>query len=164
MKLIIQNNLIAATATDEYQPAGQEQAVIFAPAGFDITKMAYYTFANGAVTLNSAQVEYESLLSGGIVLTSTGTPALNGTYSVTAPAQHNISGIMSGIANGLGLPGGGSTFQYQDMSGKLHAWSATAFPELARAVRDFVYNCDVTLTTIQAAGVATFPSNQVTIA
>ncbi|WP_297478413.1 hypothetical protein [Ferrovum sp.] len=121
-----------------------------------------YVAAQNLIATSNAQ--YQAAINGGIVLTSTGTPALNGTYSVTTTAQHNISGVMSGIANGLGLPGGGSTFQYQDMSGKLHAWSATAFPELARAVRDFVYNCDVTLTTIQAGGVATFPSNQVTIA
>ncbi len=164
MKLIIQNNLIAATATDEYQPTGKEQAVISAPAGFDLTKMGYYTYANGVVTLNSAQVEYESLLSGGIVLTSTGTPALNGTYSVNAAAQHNISGVMSGIANGMGLPGGGSTFSYQDSSGAFHAFDVTHFTALAKAVRDFVYGCDVALATAQAGGTPTWPSNQVTIA
>ena len=52
MKLIIQNNAIAATATDEYQANGTEQAVIDSPADFDISKMADYIFANGAVTLN----------------------------------------------------------------------------------------------------------------
>lgn len=51
MILIIQNNLIAATATDEYQSNGTEQAVLTAPAGFDLALMADYQYANGAVML-----------------------------------------------------------------------------------------------------------------
>ena len=164
MKLIIQNNLIAATATDSYAPTGNEQAVISAPAGFDQTKMAYYTYANGTVTLNTPLIEYEALIAGGIVLTSTGTPALNGTYSTTPAAAVNISGIATSIANGLGLPGGGTTFNYRDSSGAPHAFDAAHFLPFAAAVRDFIYHCDDALATIQNGGTATFPSNQVTIA
>ena len=49
MKLIIQNNRIAATATDDYTPTGQEQAVIDAPEDFDAARLHEYVFAEGAI-------------------------------------------------------------------------------------------------------------------
>ena len=163
MKLIIQNNLISATATDAYQPTGNEQAVIAAPTGFDQTKMAYYSYANGTVTLNSPLIEYESLIAGGIVLTSTGTPALNATYSTTDTAQKNVGAVVTGIAAGLGLPGGGTTFQYLDALNVPHSFYTSHFTAFAAALRNFVYNCEIALATIQSGGTATFPSNLVTI-
>lgn len=48
MKLIIQNNRITATATDEY--TGPDE-FIDAPANFDITKLADYEFVDGVLTL-----------------------------------------------------------------------------------------------------------------
>jgi hypothetical protein len=53
MKLIIQNNRIAATATDEY--TGPDE-YIDAPADFDITRMGDYVYANGAISIPSPQV------------------------------------------------------------------------------------------------------------
>lgn len=48
MKLIIQNNNVIGTATDDYD--GPEQ-FIAAPDDFDITRMGGYIFADGAVTI-----------------------------------------------------------------------------------------------------------------
>lgn len=48
MKLIIQNNRIAATATDDYD--GPEQ-YITAPADFDLARLADYRFDGEALTL-----------------------------------------------------------------------------------------------------------------
>jgi hypothetical protein len=53
MKLIIQNNRIAATATDEY--TGPDE-YIDAPADFDITRMGDYVYVNGAISIPSPQV------------------------------------------------------------------------------------------------------------
>jgi len=49
MKLIIQNDRIAATATDEYQATGIEQAVVEAPTGFDISRISDYQYVNDAL-------------------------------------------------------------------------------------------------------------------
>ena len=49
MKLIINDNRIAATATDSYNPTGHEQAVIDAPEDFDAARMHEYVFAEEAV-------------------------------------------------------------------------------------------------------------------
>lgn len=47
MKLLIQNNRVVGTATDDYSGAEQTMA---APADFDISKMAHYTVAGGALS------------------------------------------------------------------------------------------------------------------
>lgn len=41
MKLIIQNNQVAATATDAYVPTGTEQDIVYVPDGTDITNYVY---------------------------------------------------------------------------------------------------------------------------
>ena len=48
MKLIIQNNRIAATATDAY--TGPDE-YIDAPADFDVTRLGEYRYENGALVL-----------------------------------------------------------------------------------------------------------------
>ena len=120
--------------------------------------------AQAQKTIATAQSNFQSLIAAGIILTSTGTPALNATYSTTDTAQKNISGVVTGIATGLGLPGGGTTFQYLDASNVPHSFDASHFTAFAAALRNFVYNCEITLATIQNGGTATFPSNLVTIA
>ncbi len=160
MKLLIQNNKIVGEAQDNYN--GPEMTIESPPGFVFATDYLNYTVVNNAL-VELPIVVYNGLISGGLTLTSTGTPALNGTYAVDTQAQHNISSIMSGIANGLGLPGGGSTFTYQDQSGVSHSFDATHFSALAKAVRDFVYNCDITLATIVQGGTATYPINSIVI-
>ena len=48
MKLIIQSNRIAATATDDY--TGPDE-YITAPADFDVTRLSEYVYADGVLTL-----------------------------------------------------------------------------------------------------------------
>jgi hypothetical protein len=56
MKLIIQNDRIAATATDAYQPTGNEQAVIDQPEGFDTERMGEYVYADGVLSIAVPQI------------------------------------------------------------------------------------------------------------
>jgi hypothetical protein len=56
MKLIIQNDRIAATATDAYQVNGTEQAVINQPEGFDKKRMDEYVYAAGVLTIPAPQI------------------------------------------------------------------------------------------------------------
>ncbi len=129
-----------------------------------IADTAAYNKIQQGLAAVQAQSTFQSLVSGGIILTSTGTPALNATYSTTDTAQKNVSGVVTGIAAGLGFPGGGTTFQYLDASNVPHSFDASHFTAFAAALRNFVYNCEITLATIQNGGTATFPSNLVTIA
>lgn len=59
MKLIIQNGRIAATATDAYQANGSEDAVLAAPADFDLARIGEYVIAGGVVTLPPVDVQRE---------------------------------------------------------------------------------------------------------
>ena len=128
------------------------------------TDPRYTAYVAAQATLELAFNTFNVLINGGIVLTSTGTPTLNGTYSTTELAQSGITAIVTGIAAGLGLPGGGTTFQYLDSSNIAHTFDQSHFTAFAAAVRNFVYECKITLAAIQTGGTATFPSNVVTIA
>ena len=104
------------------------------------------------------------ILAQGCALTSTGTPALNGTYALDKDSQSNISAIADGIANGKGLPGGGSTFNYPDVMGAQHAFDAAHFVAAAAAFETFIYDFDQALETLVSGGTATMPVASVTIA
>lgn len=78
-------------------------------------------------------------MAAGCQIASTGTPAVNGTYKVDAPAKATIDGIYAGIKGGDGLPGGGATFNYADIGGQDHPFDAPTFLDFAKAVRDFLY-------------------------
>ena len=107
----------------------------------------------------SATLVVPQAIAAGIVVTSTSTPALNGTYACdTSTAGINLTAIVSGINAGLGLPGGGATMAYLDMSGQPHMFTAAQITTLAQAVRNYVYALD-----LYAAGQGALPSPDVTI-
>lgn len=85
------------------------------------------------------QDEIGRLIAAGVEVHSTGTPAINAVYAIDQGAQSNISGVATGIASRNRLPGGGSTFNYGDIEGVNHAFTATQFLDFAAAVEDYVY-------------------------
>ncbi|MEJ0020742.1 MAG: hypothetical protein WDN25_30170 [Acetobacteraceae bacterium] len=87
-------------------------------------------------------------------------PALNGAYPIDATTQMQITGIAAAISAGVGLPGGGATFNWPDAAGAPHPWPAPQFTEYARAVMNFVY---AAAQVAQGHG-ATLPSATVAIA
>lgn len=99
-------------------------------------------------------------LAAGIQLTSLSTGSLNGTYDVSQPTQVRINGVMSGIGAGVGLPGGGATFNWPDTSGNAHAFSETNFKNFAAAVTNYTY----TLNEIIAGTILPLPDFNITIA
>jgi hypothetical protein len=96
----------------------------------------------------------------GIVLTSIGTGTLNGTYDVSPPSQTSISGVIAGIGAGIGLPGGGGTFNWFDTNGSPHAFSAVNFKNFATAVSSYTY----TLNQIIGGAILTLPDFNISIA
>lgn len=159
------NTSNASLVTNQMLPIGWVPGVWnYINGTWGIADTAAYNKIQQGLTVNQAQSTFQALIANGIILTSTGTPALNGTYSTTDTAQKNVSSVVTGIAAGLGLPGGGTTFQYLDAANIPHAFDTSHFTAFAAALRNFVYNCEITLATIQNGGTATFPSNLVTIA
>lgn len=101
----------------------------------------------------------------GVNLTSTATPALNGTYALDPESKANITAISTGIAAGKPLPGGGSTFLYADAAGLKHAFSATNFLNFATAVETYIYQFGLSLESL-VIGTAPvgLPARDITIA
>ena len=97
------------------------------------------TFGPTPVAVLTPQQRAAALISAGIAIASTGTPALNGTYAIDLASKTNIDGIYTGIKNGDGVPGSGETFNYADKNGTFHQFNATSFPNFAKAVRDYLY-------------------------
>ncbi len=118
------------------------------------------TFLNPAPT--PAQ-RYDLAIAAGIVVTSSGTPTLNGTYSVAPTAQRNFASIAAGIGSGQGLPHGVTTISWLDVQGAPHVFTAAQILDLAGAVRDYVYDLQIAQTALEAGVTATWPSSNVTI-
>lgn len=100
------------------------------------------------------------LLSEPVNIVCTSLPALDGAYAADQTSQAQITSIASAIAAGLGLPGGGATFDWYDSTGSSHPWPATQFTALAKAVMNFVYAANQ----VAMGNGTTLPSQTLTIA
>jgi hypothetical protein len=122
-------------------PDGQEN--IGAPSYTVVDGAVIETYATQPIPAPSLYQVFAAALASGISVTSTSTPTLNGTYGCTPSDQANITSIMTGIAAGAGVPGGGSTFYWLDASGAPHEFTAAQFLDLSKAIRDYVYALDM---------------------
>jgi hypothetical protein len=138
----------------------------------DTTYVAWLAAGNLPTLINSTADLYvvmatqvvPALLSAGVTIASTGTPALNGPYTLDPISQVQITAIGAGIAAGKGLPGGGGTFNWPTATGTLVAFSSANFLNFATALETFLYNFNQALMALTAGGVATLPSTSITIA
>lgn len=130
-----------------------------------------YALSNGAIidapaavlAAQALQAEVANALSAGLAITSTSTPAINGTYAVDQSAQTRINAIETAILKNGVFPGSsGTQMAYPDITGKLTVFPSTAlFSEFATSVANYVADLD-----LYAAGAkgATLPSASVKIA
>ncbi len=87
------------------------------------------------------QQQAMALLGYPVTVTCSALPALDGAYPIDQATQMQITGIAAAISAGLGLPGGGATFNWPDVGGVAHPWPAPQFTEFAKAVMNYVYAC-----------------------
>jgi hypothetical protein len=85
------------------------------------------------------QIDASAALGAGIQLTSIATPLLDGSYAVDAGTVSRINGIIGNIAGGLGLPGGDTTFLWNDTSNVGHSFTETDFKHFAAAIMNYTY-------------------------
>lgn len=123
----------------------------------DVTDSRYLAFINPTPTVAH---QAAMLLSTGLSIVSTSTPAINGTYAVDQLSQMDVIAVETSLSAGKGFPGGVTTFNYPDAAGTMHAFSETNFTNLAAAVRDFVYGCK----SVIAAASTVLPASSTTIA
>lgn len=153
--------VLAIAPQPTYNPATQTIAPASAP-----------TLANGQWTLGwtisalpAAQLvanAAQAAIAQGVAITSTSTPALNGTYACDPTTQDNINSEIAAIElNG--------TFANQQLA---TAWpnstgavslTIAQFKEIATAIGAYVAAVDAAEMTLAAGGSATFPSNAATI-
>jgi hypothetical protein len=76
----------------------------------------------------------------GLAITSSSDPSLNATYALDDISLNRITSLALGITAGRPLPGGGDTFNYPDIGGMPHAFSAAAFLNFASACENYVYD------------------------
>ncbi|MDE2096312.1 MAG: hypothetical protein KGL39_03635 [Patescibacteria group bacterium] len=112
---------------------------------------------------DQAAANFATRKSAGLQIVSTGTPALNATYSLDDATRTNLSGIAAAIANGHGLPGSGSTFFFQDASYAPHSFDQTSILNLGVAIRDYYYALTVAEATEAAGGTPNWPTQPATI-
>jgi hypothetical protein len=87
-------------------------------------------------------------------------PAINGTYAANSTARGDITSIAVGIHGGLGLPSGGTTFNYLDTTNNPHAWNPLQFIEFAKGVTGYIY----VLTQVASGNALVLPSGIINIA
>lgn len=106
------------------------------------------------------------LLAGGIAITSTGTPALNGTYAIDPASQAKITAEQLYIATTGKFTNGQTTKAWADIAGALHTFPTpaefTAFAEAIAAVVDAVLAAQIAA--LESGGSWTAPSMTATIA
>jgi hypothetical protein len=158
------NELAAAGLLGLQFSWGADGVIEFGPEVTDAQKTAVNAvYAAHDPAKADPNAELAQRLAAGIVITSTATPALNGTYSINEESQRFISGTAAGIAARNRLPGGQATFAYGDAAGQTHAFSQQDFLNFADAVEDYVYLLYATAQQLLAGQSAPWPSNAVTI-
>ncbi len=84
-------------------------------------------------------------LAGGLTVNFTsGAAVLSGRYACIPPHNHNINAIATSQAyDSSALPGGLTTVMISTMDGQVMTFAKSEFKLLMRAIRDFVYGCQL---------------------
>lgn len=107
----------------------------------------------------TAPQQYAAALLAGVAITSTGTPALNGTYGITLEAQQKITSEQVYIATTGKFTNGQTTRGWPDAAGTLHTFPSTAeFTAFAEAVAGYVDALAAALAAAQAGGAWVAPA------
>jgi hypothetical protein len=90
-----------------------------------------------------------SALSAGLAITSTGTPALNGTYACNPAMQQNMASMYNLIqrAGGNAFPGGLTSLPWPVAGGTVTFNSVAEFLAMETAVGDYVMQLNLIITT-----------------
>lgn len=100
----------------------------------------------------------------GIAITSTGSASVSATYALDAVTLDQVGSVARDAAAGLGLPGGGSSFAYPDITGAMKTLSAANVQGIYKAMRDLLFALNVQAAILGAGGTPTWPAQTATIA
>lgn len=116
-----------------------------------------------AASAKTAQQGALAAIAAGIVITSTATPALNGTYPIDPATQVKLNSAVTYIMlNNAFPPALAASMPWYDASGTPHIFTAISdFKHFATAFADFVAHVDIYASSGGATG--SIPSNAITI-
>lgn len=103
-------------------------------------------------------------LATGVALTSSGTPALNGTYALDAESTAQIYQIGLFAAQFGVFPSGGATQAYPDASGVPHTFSVAQFVAFLRAIAPLVSNLSTQAAMMGQGGTPVWPAQTAVVA
>lgn len=139
--------------------AAQWAARLANPSGWAVSAGALVPYTPPVPTPTLAQQAQAAILAG-VQITSTGTPALSGTYACDPAAQAKIMATSLFAVVNSKFPGGGATMAWADRSGAVHTFPTIAeFQAFATAVGDYVAALDAVI----LGQSTTLPSQPVTI-
>lgn len=148
MYALVLNGFVVQVAASKFEVYSDLQ---WAPISSDTTVEVGYgaTESNGVWTFTAPVAPPQTLaeqaaaaLSAGLAITSTSTPALDGTYAVDEAPQRRLNRVSVYLQiNGV-FPGGSSTITWLDTGGGKHVFDATQFKALASASGDYVAALD----------------------
>lgn len=141
-----------------------------------------WSYTNGTFTAPAAPTptpdqQYAQVLASGVVVacapgSTVCASAMAGTYTIPAAtgaqeniaAQANLNAIQTGINTpNVGLPGGGSSVSYYDMSGNAHTFTAAQFTEFSAAMLGFSYQLQSAYLSALKSGTFSAPSNTISL-
>lgn len=110
-----------------------------------------------------------AIIATGCKITSTATPALNGTYGIDPVSQGQVTAesiyIQATTAQGSAkFTNGLTTKPWSDALGGLHTFTTTQFISFAEALAQYVDGLATTSATLAAGGTATWPAQPISIA
>lgn len=110
----------------------------------------------------SATLRAQEAISAGIVIASTSTSSLNGTYGLDQISQSNVNATVTYILLNGTFPGGGATMPWVDQNGGVHIWpNVTEFKAFATEFANYV--AAVALYSVSNGASGSLPPNTVTI-
>lgn len=125
--------------------AAQWEAHFADPSGWAVSNGALVAYVPPVSPPTLAQ-QALAAFAAGVQITSTSTPALDGTYAISGSAQAKIQAVSLFIVVNGKFPGGQSTMAWADAAGAAHTFPNTAeFQVFATAVADYVAALDAVI-------------------
>lgn len=126
-----------------------------------------WTYANGTftapvlptITPTKAQLAAEAIANN-VVIVSSATFALNGTYSCNEASQAKLNAVTTFLMLNNAFPAGLTEMPWADVSGNSHMFGISDFKNFATAIANYVALVDL----YANGAISTLPSNQITIA
>ena len=112
----------------------------------------------------AANQSYTAAMIAGVAISSTGTPAINGTYAIDQASQGKLTSEQVYIATKGSFTNGLASRSWPDANGTFHTFtSVTLFTNMAVAIAQYVDALATALAVVQAGGTWTAPAQPAAI-